>query len=79
MLFFSGYQLYNINWVICGGVYYLERGGVTVSAVGFMGKPFEPERGDLDFGDNVEVGCGEGLLFDNEEEAAAAAAAACIC
>ena len=64
---------------ICTGIYYLERGGVTVSAVGFIGKQVEPERGDLDFGDNADVGCGEGLLFDNDDEAAAAAAAACIC
>ena len=59
-------------------MYYLERGGVTVSAVGLMGRLWELDNGDFDFGDKDGVGCGEGLRFDNEEDAAAAAAA-CIC
>lgn len=44
-----------------------------------IGKLLETDNGDFDFGDKDGVGCGEGLLFDNEEDAAAAAAAACIC
>ena len=41
-----------------------------------IGKLLETDNGDFDFGDKDGVGCGEGLLFDNEEDAAAAAAAA---